>query len=1082
MISTILRAVCLVLLAGVTSAGYAQSTISGTVTSTVGGAPIQGITVCVEPEPEPDGQVVSCADTDASGTYSIGGLPARSDYVAATFNNGLSYIDEVYDDLKEVPLSAGALIDVSLGDATAIDFALDPSGFLSGAIQDEFGNPLNDSFGVQIFVADAAGNVVWQGNNGDSTWTSTTLVAGDYYAYAQGEGFGVTSEVWNNVPCPNLTCDITAVGTPITITGGEISGIDFTLSPAQQFTLTGSIQDPSGNGIGGKIALRKPNGEFVTDFWVNGDGSPTTSFPIPAGQYVAFAGEVLGFEYELWTGGEPNLACPNLSCDFGLASLIDMSSGDVSGIDFVLESIVGGGRLSGNIVEAADGVTPVEFAALAVVNATGEFITGVSTDQAGNFTSEPLSDGDVFLRLESQMPRGLAPEIWNGGEPGNTICVPYDLCFDSANGQPITIAGGDVTGLDFQLERPAGGQVTGTFEDLDFGFPLTNLNVELLDGNGNYVNNLPTDGTGTYYFSGLADGDYKVFISGPTEGYPQFLIGDGSCSGGCDQFASGTLFTVSGGNVVNVGPQQVPYEGGPRITGIVTRSDTGEPVPSRLAFVDVTAYDPSGNFIGGSATDTAGRFQITPPSGAGDYALVTNHDQAFFNLVNEVYDNIQCVNCDPNDPARTLVNVPGTGMQTAIADFALDPARTISGTVTAMSDGSPIANITVCTEPESVPDYSLSRCETTDANGNYAINGLIAGNDYIVWTLNNGQPFIDEVYNDRKDFDFSQGDRVDISVGDASGIDFALDAGGFLSGEIQDEFGNPLNDNFGVQIFVADAAGNVVWQGNNGDSTWTSQTLIAGDYFAYAQGEGFGVTSEVWNDVPCPNLTCDITAVGTPITITGGEVSGIDFTLAPAQQFTITGSIRDAAGNAIGGQLLILNAASGEQVWEVFTDGNGNGTVGPIPAGQYIVLAGRRFGDPGFVEELWNGGEPNNLPCPVFDCDLFGGTVIDLTSGDVTGIDFVLDSIVSGGRLSGTVVDDLGNPVVGVSMSVLTAFGYPLQDLSTDQSGGFQTPPLADGNVYLRVENDARVAWPVSSGTAANPTIRRVFHSTSAST
>jgi hypothetical protein len=598
-------------------------------------------------------------------------------------------------------------------------------------------------------------------------------------------------------------------------------------------------------------------------------------------------------------------------------------------------------------------------------------------------------------------------------------------------------------------------------EDADFFFPLAQQGVTLFDSFGGFVANTQTGPDGSFVFAGLADDDFKVFVDGPSQGYEPTLFGFGACNG-CDLSADGTVVTVSGGAINDIGSISSQYVGGPRLTGFVTRSDTGAPLLNDSNnFAGVNVYDAGGGFIQGLGTDRGGRYQVE--LAPGDYQVHSFNNQG---LIDEVFNNIQCGGgCGPNDPSASLVTVPGTGAVTGFADFALDPGRTISGTVTATADGSPIANLTVCTEPESVPDYSVSRCENTDANGNYTISGLIAGNDYIVWTFNNGQPFIDEVYNDRKDFDFTLGDRVDISVGDASGIDFGLDPAASINGTITATNGGaPIE---GVLVDILDTSCNIVIRTQtDAAGNYSASGFGQGDFYVHARGAFEGFVSELYPDLPrvasCPEPLDEGTLLSVAV---GQTATGIDFQLEDGS--SISGVVSDINGPlAPGAARARIYSVDGTQLL-VGQSGFFNGDFGEppngylirgLPAGDYkVVLTGSALSPPGLIDELYD-----NVPCPRNSCPPGSGVTISLAPGEArSGIDAVLET---GSRISGRITDEQGNPISAL-VAIYNDAGRYAGFAASDANGDYITDMgFPAGTYYASNQVNINSPEPVDGG------------------
>jgi hypothetical protein len=200
------------------------------------------------------------------------------------------------------------------------------------------------------------------------------------------------------------------------------------------------------------------------------------------------------------------------------------------------------------------------------------------------------------------------------------------------------------------------------------------VHMNLLDPSGNYLRNTDTDATGHYYFSGLADGDYKVIaIDVPHPRYEGELYGGDHCSDwNCDLNTAGAIINISGGGVADGKDIALDYEG-TRLLGTITRSDTGEPVSSLYGFAGVDVYRETGEYFRFFETNRAGQFSLHPTGGR-SYYLVAVSDTDKHGLLAEAWDDIRCVdNCNPLDlnMGATLIEVPEN--TTVVRDFILDP-------------------------------------------------------------------------------------------------------------------------------------------------------------------------------------------------------------------------------------------------------------------------------------------------------------------------------------------------------------------------------------------------------------------------
>jgi len=606
----------------------------GTITRSDGGAPVSshrahaGVDLYSE-----SGDFLEGTGTNRAGQYQFH-FPGAGNYYLVTVNHWEYHhlINEAWADIKCSddcnPLNMGAdLIEV------AADFELNPSFTISGTIQFD-GSPTGAGY---INIWDSNGD--WAGgaaNDGSGNWTSDQLSVGTYYATAHGEDFGLVSQLYNGISCPLEYCDVTS-GTAIVLSDSNVMGIGFDLVPfSEDWTISGSILGSGETHVGGAVRLFDPFGNHMGDFWVDESGN-FRSRPLANGTYFMVTVHTHEALDEAWD----NIPCENMVCDIPASTPIVISGADRTDIHFVLEPIVAGGRISGQLKDSSDALLPNVY--VVFKNSNGEFLFDLITDSGGNYQTGLLADDSYFVHTMNE-PFGLGRELYD-----NVPCLPANVCdglkFVTDNGTAVVISGGDEAGIDFSLEAPAGGMITGQVTDAGIGIPLPDVHMNLLEESGMQVAYTNTDAQGVYYFSGLADGNYKVIAIGVPAGYQGELYGGDHCHDwNCDLGTLGTIITITGSAVVGGRDIDLDYEG-TRLLGTVTRSDTAAPVSSLHAHMGVDLFSETGEYLGGTGTNVAGQFQIEL-TGAGNYYLVATNDWNYHGLVNEVWDDIQCYHND----------------------------------------------------------------------------------------------------------------------------------------------------------------------------------------------------------------------------------------------------------------------------------------------------------------------------------------------------------------------------------------------------------------------------------------------------
>src|SRR5262249_38311593 len=139
--------------------------------------------------------------------------------------------------------------------------------------------------------------------------------------------------------------------------------------------------------------------------------------------------------------------------------------------------------------------------------------------------------------------------------------------------------------------------------------------------------------------------------------------------------------------------------------------------------------------------------------------------------------------------------------------------------------------VTLIKAPEGVPFAN----GITDGTGNYIIDGgSVTGTVYA--QTSNTLGYMNEVYNnqhcDGSCNIFGLGTAISVTLGaTTSGIDFALDPGGFISGTVRDTAGNPIPD---VKLQITDGTGNQVLEAQTDlAGNYVTGGLAAGTYYAH---------------------------------------------------------------------------------------------------------------------------------------------------------------------------------------------------------------------------------------------------------
>ena len=364
--------------------------ISGTVTATVGGAPIANLNVWVC---DSNWQCsYGGTMTDGGGNYTISGLPVRTDYQVQVQGN------VTYAGQTQIGIA------VTSGSTTTVNFSLSQAGSISGTVTASgTGTPLSN---LQINVCISnQGCPGWAQTDGGGNYTVTDLAPrSDYQVQVQGNA---------------MYAGQTQMG--ITVMSGNTTTVNFVLS--QGGSISGTV---TANGTGVPLANLQIN------VCINNQGCPGWAQTDISGYYTV-TGLAPGSDYQVQVQGNATYAGKTQS---GVA----VTAGNATTVNFSLGL---GGSITGTVRDAVTHVGIGNIGVSANDNSSRNnwiWLGGTQTNPDGTYRIDGIPSGKWLLNTYTQGGWYLQ-QVYNG------------VLNDQLATLVTVTAGMTTTGIDFNLAK-----------------------------------------------------------------------------------------------------------------------------------------------------------------------------------------------------------------------------------------------------------------------------------------------------------------------------------------------------------------------------------------------------------------------------------------------------------------------------------------------------------------------------------------------------------------------------------------------------------------------------------------------------
>jgi hypothetical protein len=828
------------------------------------------------------------------------------------------------------------------------------AGSITGRVTDVDGYPLG---GIIVDAYTVSGDWADFGyTDGAGAYLIESLSNGSYLVRTYAGESVYVDEWFDNVPL--VGWEVATNAQAVAVGGGLTSAVNFALS--------------AGGNVTGRVTAAV--GGALTNVWVDAyaaDGTRWRSgisgsngayaiYGAPAGYYFIRT-DALGQNYaNEWYD---DVAVAGSGIPSGADAVSVVASQTTPNINFVLPP----GAVLGGRVATLSG-TPLQDFWVDVYEATAAWIESALTDAQGRYRISGLHAGSYYLRTYANG-FNFADEWYN-----DVAVVGWEL---PTNAIAVALAAGAAnTNVNFAL---APGAVISGVVTASLGNGVADARIDVVTGDGDWVNSGETDTNGAYSVMNLPAGTFYARTDAGAVNLVDEWFDNVTAIGSEVPLGASPISLTSGAVRAGVNFGLDPGGG---ISGAVTDTNV---LP--LAGLLVDAYDVSSNWMLSATTAADGGYELLGLPPPGPYYLRTFDASAFYAA--EWYNGVSSIG-SARPAAASPIHVFAGGVAPGI-DFVLEAGGAVTGRVTDAL-GAAIGGLDVAAYGAG---YQLAGAARTAYDGTYSI-GALPGGSFYVRTMAEGTNLVNEWFSDTPAVGAAipaAADPVLVFLAMATGpVDFALSAGGVVSGRVTTLSLQPVA-NVGVNLY--DEGSNWVKSAQTATSgAYAIDGLPSGIYRARSFAADAGYADEWYYNAPAP-VSGIPTGAATLTVIAGATVAPVDFELARAGGFG--GTVRDEAGSALAGIAVDAYAADGTWLGASASGGSGAYTVSGLAPGSYHV---RTYSGAFAFRDEWY----NNAPLAGASIPPGAAAVSVLSDATTPGVDFALYSdFVRAGRDGGVI-------------------------------------------------------------------------------
>ncbi len=452
------------------------------------------------------------------------------------------------------------------------------------------------------------------------------------------------------------------------------------------------------------------------------------------------------------------------------------------------------------------------------------------------------------------------------------------------------------------------------------------------------------------------------------------------------------------------------------ITGTVRSAETGQPLAGKV----VQAYD------------TAGFLQATTNSDATGLYILGNVPNGNYRLLAFDPDGVYATMFDANAESFETTRVTAiSGTLPVTRDFALVAGGSIAGAVR-LANGAPVAGARV-------EAYNLSGTRRgftmTGADGAFSL--VLPPGEYKLVAFDADPNHAFSFFRDARTF--ADATRVSVARAQASAVSFALPLAARVSGTIiESGSGLPLS---AITVYAFTPSGALIASTTTGSNGAFTLSLPPGDYRIVAADLGRAFAPGFYGATRAFETA-------TVLTLPAGGVQP-NVQLALTRGGTISGAVRDAAGNAVRDVTVAAYNLDGTLHTTATSQLDGTYSLLVAPGAYKLVAFDPDFA---FATRFFGGAR-----------DFASASTVGVAAGqNIHGFDF---SLVAGGVVTG-IVREGSQPRAGITVAAYDPAGLLVASALTNGEGRYVLA-LAPGE-YRIVAFDQELRYAASYDRGAN--------------